>query len=261
MTRKMSRDEIIAKAKIEHGDWYDYSLLEDNGIDSKGKIICPIHGVFEQNMYNHIKLGHGCPKCGHAKGESNRSDRLDRYGFIWRAIQRNGYKYDYRETSYKKMHEKVRIGCDKHGFFMQYPNVHIRKSKPVGCPKCKSSIYEEKMEEYLIRNNIKFIKQYKDDFLYNKENKKYQYLDFFLPDYNIAIECHGSQHFEPKELYGGMNNLRITQERDKRKYKKCKEHGIRILYFADKKYYIPDTYLDKIYTSYQEIIDIIKALD
>lgn len=262
MSRKRtSRDEIIARAKIEHGDWYDYSLLEDNGIDAKGKIICPIHGVFEQNMYDHIKLGYGCPKCGHIKCINNRYDKMDRYQFIWRSIQTHGYIYDYREVDYTSVNKKVKIICDKHGAFLQTAAFHIRKKNPTRCPRCTHSKYEETMATFLRKNEIKFIDQYKPEFLRGDKGNRDQSLDFFLPDYNIAIECHGSQHFEPKKLYGGIDNLRITQERDKRKYEKCKEHGIRILYFADKKYYIPETYLDKIYTSYQEIIDIIKALD
>ena len=35
----------------------NYSSLHD-----KIKIICPSHGVFEQNAYDHLD-GHGCNKC------------------------------------------------------------------------------------------------------------------------------------------------------------------------------------------------------
>ncbi|EMR6005943.1 hypothetical protein WJW27_002643 [Escherichia coli] len=46
-----------------HGSRYDYSLSEYNGHDKPIKIICPLHGVFEQNPFYHLD-GCGCQKCG-----------------------------------------------------------------------------------------------------------------------------------------------------------------------------------------------------
>lgn len=57
-----SIEHYISKAKMAHGDKYDYSLVKF----SKGKddvtIICPEHGKFTQSLSQHI-LGRGCPKC------------------------------------------------------------------------------------------------------------------------------------------------------------------------------------------------------
>ena len=60
--KKKTREQFIAEAKSVHGDKYDYSLVDYVGTDSKVRIICPVHGVFEQTLYNHMK-GHGCPEC------------------------------------------------------------------------------------------------------------------------------------------------------------------------------------------------------
>jgi hypothetical protein len=46
-----------------HGDRYDYSLVEYGGVGEKIKIVCTIHGVFEQLPSSH-KSGNGCPSCG-----------------------------------------------------------------------------------------------------------------------------------------------------------------------------------------------------
>jgi 5-methylcytosine-specific restriction endonuclease McrA len=54
--------QFVEKAKAVHGDKYDYSLVEYKNSGTKVKIICPIHGVFEQSPYTH-SIGHGCPKC------------------------------------------------------------------------------------------------------------------------------------------------------------------------------------------------------
>ena len=58
-------------------------------------------------------------------------------------------------------------------------------------------------------------------------------LDFYLPDYNIAIECQGEQHFEALEFFGGEKSYEETIRRDKTKGDLCKEHGITILYYSD----------------------------
>ena len=45
-----------------HGNKYDYSLVVYKNQDSRIKIICPQHGVFEQRAKNHL-LGNACRKC------------------------------------------------------------------------------------------------------------------------------------------------------------------------------------------------------
>jgi 5-methylcytosine-specific restriction endonuclease McrA len=45
-----------------HNDKYDYSLVKYKNSKTKVKIICPIHGVFEQIPNAHLN-GQGCKKC------------------------------------------------------------------------------------------------------------------------------------------------------------------------------------------------------
>ena len=45
-----------------HNNKYDYSKVNYKSSTINVKIICPIHGVFEQIPSVHV-LGHGCPKC------------------------------------------------------------------------------------------------------------------------------------------------------------------------------------------------------
>mgnify|MGYP003704612801 CR=1 FL=1 len=42
---------------------YDYSLVECSSNKDKVKIICPIHGEFEQTPNAHLYAGSGCEKC------------------------------------------------------------------------------------------------------------------------------------------------------------------------------------------------------
>jgi hypothetical protein len=54
--------EFIKDARKVHGDKYDYSLAEYIDSETKIKIICTEHGVFEQIPNVHSR-GHGCPYC------------------------------------------------------------------------------------------------------------------------------------------------------------------------------------------------------
>ena len=56
-----------------------------------------------------------------------------------------------------------------------------------------------------------------------------QHFDIWFPNWKIAVEYHGRQHFEPVEFFGGKEVFHETVERDKRKAKLAKRHGIKLL--------------------------------
>ena len=62
-----------------------------------------------------------------------------------------------------------------------------------------------------------------------------QSLDFYLPDYNIAIECQGEQHFKPVDFAGKGEEwaeilFKKNVERDKNKIRLCEEKQINLFY-------------------------------
>jgi len=54
-------EDFIKKARLFHGDIYDYSLVQYYNTHTKVKIKCPTHGIFEQEPSGH--LIHGCNQC------------------------------------------------------------------------------------------------------------------------------------------------------------------------------------------------------
>ena len=67
--------------------------------------------------------------------------KLDRYEFIWKAIQRHGYTYDYREVNYIDSDTYVKIYCDKHKkYFEITPKNHLSGRK---CNLCAKEIGAE----------------------------------------------------------------------------------------------------------------------
>ena len=112
---------------------------------------------------------------------------------------------------------------------------------------------ERYIEKLLIHYNIEYEKQKSFPWLKYKRTLK---IDFYLPDYNIALEVQGLQHFvDDIEYFGGAK----TNERDIVKHKQCTDHGVRVLYYSDKqlldRYFVDYTnYLDKVYTNPTELI-------
>ena len=219
-------------------------------------IICPEHGEFWQTPSSHIS-GRGCPTCrwDKAKNSIRKAQGLTREQFIEKAIGIHGDKYDYSKVVYENTDTPVCIICPEHGEFWQTPHHHLSGS---GCPECgKNDISEKKLTDILNENFDNLIRQYKPDFL--RTNGKVQSIDIFLPNYNVGVEYQGRQHFVPVSRYGGIEEYKKTVERDKRKFNKCKEHGITILYFSYEKE-IPDTYLSKVFTNETELINNIKKI-
>ena len=214
-------DNFINKAKSIHKNRYDYSKTKYVNSKTKVCIICPEHGEFWQLPSSHL-IGCGCSECG--KSISHKSSRISQDEIIKRFIAVHDKKYNYSKMHYDGMANKVCIICPEHGEFWQTPHNHLKGN---GCPNCKNSHLEDFVENVLIEENIKFIKKYKTLWL----NK--QHLDFYLPDYNIAIECQGEQHFTKFRFEKSNEMLLKRKKRDEIKKKLCEENDVKLLYFSN----------------------------
>ena len=233
-------EEFISKAKQVHGDKYDYSKLEYNKSNQKVCITCPIHGDFYQTPNKHL-CGQGCPLC-----IKNKKITLEEFKNRCSKIHNN--KYDYSNVEFNNLKDIIFIHCPIHGCFKQIANKHIIGE---GCPKCNQSHLEKDIEQLLIENNLEYYYQKKFKWLGQ------QSLDFYLPQYNIAIECQGEQHFKPVKYFGGLNKFNKTVNSDKLKKEKCKENNIEIFYFSKEKDK-PQNYFSTIYIDKEQLISSIK---
>lgn len=131
MGKRATREEFVSKARVVHGERYDYSKVEYTNNHTKICIVCPEHGEFWQTPNGHL-CGQGCPKCGRIKcGDARRISEDD---FVSRARDVHGDKYDYSKVNYINSNTKVCIICPVHGEFWQTPNGHINARQ--GCQKC-----------------------------------------------------------------------------------------------------------------------------
>jgi len=61
---------FIKRAKMIHGNKYNYSKTRYIRSNQKVHIICPKHGEFWQTPNNHIDCRNSCPKCKESRGET-----------------------------------------------------------------------------------------------------------------------------------------------------------------------------------------------
>jgi len=224
---KHTRESFLKKAKEIHGDKYDYSLITEEWWQKNYKNInktiipikCPKHGVFKQRISDHIIVKNGCVWC---------TSKLHYVDFLKKAKEIHGDKYDYsliteewwRENFTSQEKTKIPIICPKHGVFYQLVVNHIRYK--TGCSKCKESDGERLIRRWFEENNINY--EYQKQ-IKIKNREKPMYLDFYVPEKNLAIEFDGWFHYH--DHFG--TKLEITQERDKIKNQYCKENNIELL--------------------------------
>lgn len=312
---------FLEKARDIHGNFYDYTQCAYVSSKIKIKIICPIHGTFEQTPSDHLS-GKGCPKCGKERCkkklslakdeiknkifncykhqivldedkeqhyENNKSflelkclshgrfkrkasllfsgcgcpkcvreekRRQKEKSFIERAKILYDGKYDYSKVEYVGNKNKVCIICSEHGEFWQRPNDHLSGH---GCKHCgQTNQTELKVKQMLEQEFINVEHQKTFDWL---KHKHQLYIDFYLPDYNVAIEYQGRQHFSEKAFCNQIknNNLNECIQRDLKKIELIKQHNIKLYHLSFETKDLPcDFGFYHIYDNLNEIINLIK---
>ena len=246
MPEKYTKEKIINKIREKHGD--NIEIVDINELEncqSKVRFKCRKCGYVWITRPYSIIAGHGCRRCYDKRNSERRIIPLD---IINDKIVKNGSNVqiiqDYIDT---KHYAKAK--CNLCGnVWKTSPRDLIRGHS---CPMCNESHLEREIRHVLEKNNINYEYQKKFEWL------SLQSLDFYLSEYNIAIECQGMQHFMPVEHFGGEENFISIQGRDKRKKRLCKENGVELIYFLDKKY---NSYMkeDDIYFNKKE--DLLKYI-
>ncbi len=216
-TFKSNTEEFIEKAKLIHGNKYNYGNVNYLTNKIKITITCDKHGDFIQNPLSHLQ-GQGCIKCSGL-------NKLTTEEFIKKANNIHSSLYNYDLSEYINTDNKVKILCKKHGEFLQTPHCHLEGQ---GCPSCKKSLGEIKIENILKKNNTNYKTQYSFEDL---KFKKKLHFDFgILDDSNnllFLLEYNGQQHYEIFDLFHkSIIDFEESKHRDQLKQDYCKKNNI-----------------------------------
>lgn len=224
-------EQIQQECSEKYGNIYEYDWSCYKNKHTKIPITCSEHGFFYMDMFHHLTCVQGCPKCGREKANNKLRDSFD--DFCAKAHKVHGETFVYDETTYKYNKDKIKITCKKCGHtFEQLPRRHLDGD---GCPICNKNIskLENNLEYFFKNNNIEYIPQWTTSYL--KEKRVPKTIDFYLPKYNIAIECQGIQHF--CQVHYFRDKLDYTVNNDMFKFNKCTENNVKVLYYLPKKFY------------------------
>ena len=182
--KKKNTESFIENAKKVHGNKYDYSLVDYKHSQKNIKIICPIHGVFEQKACNHLS-GLNCTKC-------NKFYKLTTESFIDKCNKIYNNKYDYSLANYIDSRSKIKIICPEHGVFEQCSGNHLRGFE---CMKCSINKRKITLNKFIEMSNE-----------FHKNKYDYSLVEYINFDIKIKIICpiHGIFNQNPSNHVGGQ---------------------------------------------------------
>jgi ferredoxin-like protein FixX len=151
--RSSSKIDFTEKAKIIHGDKYNYFKVKYKRTYIKIEIICKKHGSFFQTPHKHL-AGRGCPKCSSSKGEEQIRNYLIKNSIVFEEQKR-----------FKECRDVLPLPFDffipDYNTLIEYDGeLHFYKSRRVNGPlKLNKTILHDKIKNnFCIKNRIKLIR-------------------------------------------------------------------------------------------------------
>jgi len=139
----------------------------------------------------------------------------------------NKKSFELISNIYKCNSNKIQWKCLKEDcgeiFYTNWADIQSGK----GCPKCNQSKGENKIKEWLNKNNIKYNPQKEFDMLFGVGGRLLSY-DFYLLDYNLLIEYQGQYH-DGTAGNQSYEDFRKQQEHDRRKKEYTLQNNINLL--------------------------------
>ena len=199
---------------------------EYTGAKNRIKCKCIKHNhIWKPFAYN-LLSGYGCPICGHEqtglKERLSNDEKLHRMNIL------------HPEIKVLKMgnttNDKVKCLCKNcnniwDATFSNLTNPCLL----TGCPICNNSKGEKRIQQILDELSIFYIPQYTFDDCVDIKPLPF---DFFLPDYNIAIEYDGEFHYEEKwsdSRFTAKERLEYIQGHDETKTLYCIKNNIKLI--------------------------------
>lgn len=197
--KNFTQEEMIQRF-ISYRPEYSYEKTIYIQTHKKVIITCNQHGDFEITPHNFFQ-GQGCPKCGIEKRARKQS--LGTEEFLRRAKLMHP-EYDYKDVKYSNNLTKVKIYCQKHGFFYITPGRFLSGSI---CAKCAN----EKSAERQKMSTSDFIIKAKKNF----PDYDYSNVVYINNHTKVEIVCprHGKIQLIPANMLIGMGCRKCGIER------------------------------------------------
>ena len=186
------------------------------------------HGSYKTTCTTFYK-GCRCPYCN--PFASHKVHPLDSFGTLYpekaKYWSENNKKSPFEVTP--RSNKKYKFICEECGNEFERTLTNLNQAdRGVFCRECNSSQLEIKTKNILNKYNIKYETQVKYERLLGLRNGNLSY-DFYLPNYNLLIECQGIQHKKWQKTWMSKKDFEKQLEHDERKRNYAKENNINLL--------------------------------
>lgn len=219
-------------------EWSDKNQLgpENYRVGSNKKVWwkCRICDYEWKTQIIHRTRGCNCPQCFGNNIVSNRNSLIKNYPSLSK-------EWDYSKNT--DTPSDISYGSDKKRWWIctkcnkSYDaSISKRTLENTGCPKCRHSKGEKKIQNFLLENNIEYVTQYRI-----KECKNIRPLPFdFAIQINeklYLIEFHGEQHYKTgKGFFACDKSFKLRKINDKIKHNYCKNNKLNLVIISYKDY-------------------------
>lgn len=239
MAKKLTKEEFVERSIKVHGNKYNYSLVDYKNSCTKVEIICPIHGVFEQNPKHHMN-GSECFKCSYLERNNDKLKGKDFYTNKLKEKYGDEYIFEF-EYPFK---DSIKVHCKIHGLIEKnIGNLINGNNSP--CPFCSGK--RSKKIDFIKEMNVKYNNKYdysKIDFSDKKHlkiicPKHGEFIQSFIEHKHMkgdaCPKCHIPLIYTQEvfldlccKKYGDLYDYSLVKyERSNRNVKIiCKKHGI-----------------------------------
>lgn len=222
-----------------HEQYVDELKIKNPNIIAVGKYVnrqtkikhrCLIHDYEWETSPAAVLYGCGCPMCKSERIKSKLTMSHDEYVNAVAAINKDIIVMG----RYINARTPIRHKCLVDGWEWDVTPDNILRGH--GCPQCSTctkSTGEKTITDWLDNYDIAYEKQKTFEGCKDKYVLRF---DFYLPDYDIAIEYNGKQHYEPIDYFGGEATFRMQQHHDEIKRDYCTKNNMllfEIPYFKD----------------------------
>lgn len=216
---QLTTKEFIKRAKAIHDDKYDYSETEYINMNTKVKIRCKKHGIFEQIASNHInpRIKAGCPCCAGKVIFQGENDLLSQAPEIAQYFDEEKNQCSASEV-FIKSNKKYWWNCDN-GLNHKYQMKPLNKVKNnQSCPICSGqqllmgfNDLQEKYPDIAKEWNYNLNKNKPSDYTYGSGYKAWWKCDKCGESYqspiNIHIRGHKCPYCSGQKILSGKNDL------------------------------------------------------
>lgn len=263
MTVRYDTDEIIEKIKSKLiGTSLEFVSFDERGYVGRTSthvlLKCKVCGEVNNFSYSYV-IGNNikCKYCefggkfSHEKAVEIVEEKCKKLNYTFLGFLTDNGRYNGERTY-------LILQCNKCGYLWKSTTFgNFRKT--IKCMHCINSWKMEKEIESLLRSkDIEFVEHCRTYHLPWLKNKISLSLDFYLPQYNIGIECQGRQHFEVVSTFGGEKGYEESLERDTKKLNLCKENGLKLLYYDSENNH-KEFLGEKVYNTENEILKVITS--